>query len=162
MVEAAYNLLLANPLEFYTAVVATLGVVFWVLDRRAMKAALDATILTEVNSLRLERQKTEASVQRSFAELQLKCHLAREAWRDHRWQCGPPLHSMWSVSEEEEEIQRIELAAKTQLNQLEKAAPSPESFEIAELEEYVSAANLASLQFARLASQLPEPKPSLQ
>ncbi|WP_412562190.1 hypothetical protein [Thalassobius sp. MITS945101] len=43
MIEYAQYLLLTNPLEFYTAIVATLGVAFWMLDRRSMKAALKAT-----------------------------------------------------------------------------------------------------------------------
>ena len=66
MFENAQNLLLTNPIELYTAAVATLGVVFWALDRRSMKAALKATRGTEINALRLERQKTEASVEQSF------------------------------------------------------------------------------------------------
>ncbi|WP_377192856.1 hypothetical protein [Ruegeria meonggei] len=158
MVEATQNLFLANPLEFYTAVVATLGVAFWFLDRRSMKAALEATRGTEINSLRTERQRTEANVEKSFAELQMKCQFARDSWRDHEWRNGPQLRDPLHVSEEQREIQRIELAARLQLERLKETAPSPESFEIAELEAYFSAANRASLQFAKLTSQLPVPK----
>lgn len=73
MIEYAQYLLLTNPLEFYTAIVSTLGVAFWMLDRRSMKAALKATKGAEINALRLERQKTEASVEQSFATFQLRC-----------------------------------------------------------------------------------------
>jgi hypothetical protein len=157
VIEAAQNLILANPLEFYTAVVATLGVAFWFLDRQSMKAALEATRSTEINSLRIERQRTEANVEKSFAELQMKCQSVRDSWRDHEWQNGPQLGDPRHVSGEQKEIQRIELAARSQLDRLKASAPPPESFEIAELEVYFSAVNRASLQFARLASQLPVP-----
>ncbi len=158
MIEAAQNLFLVNPLEFYTAVVATLGVAFWFLDRQSMKAALEAARHTEINSLRIERQKTEINVEKSFAELQMKCQSARDSWRDHEWRNGPQLRDPRHIPEEQREIQRIELAARSQLDHLKASAPPPESFEIDELEAYFSAANRASLQFARLASQLPVPK----
>jgi hypothetical protein len=57
MIEYAQSLWLTNPLDFYTAIIATLGVAFWVLDRRSMKAALKTSQGTEINALRLERQK---------------------------------------------------------------------------------------------------------
>jgi hypothetical protein len=158
MIEYAQYLLLTNPLDFYTAVVATLGVAFWMLDRRSMKAALKATKSTEINALRLERQKTEASVEQSFATFQLKCQATRGAWRHHEWQNGPKLRSPLHSSEEEKEIRQLELAARANLEQLNASAPDAGSFDVEELAAYFSEANRTSLEFARLASQLPEPK----
>lgn len=158
MIEYAQNLLLTNPLELYTAVVATLGVAFWVLDRRSMKAALRATKGASINALRLERQKTEASVEQSFAALQIECQTTRSAWREHEWRNGPMLRSPLHVSEEEKEIQRVERAARTHLTQLKASAPEPDKYEVDDLEAYFTAANRTSLEFSRLASQLPRPK----
>lgn len=158
MIEYAQYLLLTNPLEFYTAIVATLGVAFWMLDRRSMKAALKATKGAEINALRLERQKTEASVEQSFATFQLRCQASRDAWRDHEWRNGPTLRSPLRSSEEQKEIQQLELAAKAYLEQFKASAPDPGSCDIEKLAAYFSEANRTSLEFARLASQLPEPK----
>ena len=72
MIEYAQYLLLTNPLGFYTAIVATLGIAFWMLNRRSIRAALKATNGTEINALQSERQKTEASVEQSFATIQLR------------------------------------------------------------------------------------------
>lgn len=158
MIDYTQNLLMTNPLEFYTAIVATLGVAFWALDRRSMKAAFKANRGTEMNALRLERQKTEASVEQSFVTLQIKCQATRNSWREHEWRNGPILRSPLHVSEEQKEIQRVEIAAKSHLNQLKASAPELDNFEVDELEAYFTAANRTSLEFARLASQLPEPK----
>jgi hypothetical protein len=158
VIEYAQSLLLTNPLEFYTAVIATIGVAFWVLDRRSMKAALNATRGAEINALRLERQKTEASVEQNFATLQIKCEVARNAWREQEWRNGPKLRSPLHVPEEQKEIQRIELAARSKLSQLSASAPKLDCFEINALEAYFTAANRTSLEIARLASQLPVPK----
>lgn len=158
MIEYAQRLLLTNPLDFYTAVIATLGVAFWVLDRRSMKAALKATQGTEINALRLERQKAEAIVEQNFATLQIKCQVARNAWREQEWRNGPTLRSPLHIPKEQKEIQRIEFAARSNLSQLNASAPKLDCFEVNELEAYFTAANRTSLEFARLASQLPEPK----
>ena len=159
MIEYAQDLLLTNPLEFYTAVVATLGVAFWVLDRKSMKAALRSTKGAELNALRLERQRTDASVEQSFVRLQIECQTTRSAWWEHERRNGPMLRSPLHGSEEEKEIHRVELAARTHLTQLKASAPKPDSIEVDELETYFTAANRTSLEFARLVSQLPRPKP---
>lgn len=161
MIGFVENLLLIKPLEFYTAVIATLGVAFWFLDRRSMKAALTETRRAEINALRLERQKTEASVEQSFAMLQTQCQVARNAWLEHERRNGPMLRSPRYVSEERKEIQRVELTAGSRLTQLKASAPKSDTFEISVLEAYFTAANRTSLEFSRLASLLPDPKNSL-
>ncbi len=158
MIEYAQHLLRANPLEFYTAVVATLGVAFWMLDRRSLKAALKATKGAEINALRLERQKAEASVEQSFATFQLRSQASRNAWREHEWRNGPKLRSPLRSSEEQKEIQQLEVAARANLEQFKASAPDPGSFNVEKLADYFSEANRTSLEFARLASQLPEPR----
>lgn len=101
MIEYAQHLLLTNPLGFYTAIVATLGIAFWMLDRRSIRATPKALKGTEINALRLERQKAEASVEQSFATIQLRCKASRDAWRDHEWRNGPTLRSPLRSSEEQ-------------------------------------------------------------
>lgn len=157
MIEYVQNLLLTNPLEFYTAVIATLGVVFWALDRRSMKAALRATKSSEINTLRLARQKTEANVEKSFVALQIECQTTRNSWREHERRNGSSFRSPFHVSEEEKEIQRVEQAARTRLSQLKASAPELDSLKVEELEAYLAAANGASLEFSRLAAQIPRP-----
>ncbi|MBW4709225.1 hypothetical protein KX928_15645 [Roseobacter sp. YSTF-M11] len=158
MIDYAQYLMLTNPLEFYTAIVATLGVAFWMLDRRSIKLALKATKSAEINALRLERQKTEASVERSFGAFQLQCHASRSAWRDHEWRNGPQLRSPLHSSEEQKEIRQLEMAARANLEQFNASAPDPDSFEVEKLAAYFTEANRTSLAFAKLASQLPKPK----
>lgn len=162
MIEYTQYLLRTNPLEFYTAVVATLGVVFWAFDRRSMNEALNATKGAEINALRLERQKTEASVERSFVALQIECQSARNSWREQEWRNWKMRGSLFHVSEEEEEIQRVEFAARTHLSQLKASAPELDGFEVDALEAYFNAANRTSLEFARLATQIPKPKNHIQ
>ena len=98
MLEIIQRSVFANPLEFYTAVIATLGVAFWAIDRRSMKAALNAARDTEATAIRLKRQEVEASVERSFVSFQMKCETTREMWRNHNWQNGPQLGSIFHQS----------------------------------------------------------------
>lgn len=157
MLEFFQNLVLANALEFYTAVIATLGVAFWVIDRRSMKAALNLARISEMTTLRLKRQEVEAGVERSFATFQMKCQATRDIWRNHNWQNGPKLGANLHHSEEQKEISRVERAGGSLLGQFKASAPKLDSSEIAELENYFTAADHTSLQIERLTSQLPEP-----
>lgn len=157
MFEFVQNLGLTNPLELYTAVIATLGVAFWAIDRRSMKAALHASRVSEISVLRLERRKTEASVERSFAILQMKCRATRAAWKNQNWQNGPILSSGLRVSAEEKEIWRVEHAGKSLFDQFKAAAPRLDSSEIDELEVHFVSAGRTCLEIERLASQLPDP-----
>lgn len=155
--EFAQSLIFSNPLEAYTAVIATLGVAFWIVDRRSMKAALKADTESKVAAFRLERQKTEASVERSFASLQMKCETTRGAWDRHGLRNGPILSTIPRFSNEKREISRIKKAGKLVVAQFKESAPKIDSSEIEELEAYFIAANRTSLELAKLASQLPEP-----
>lgn len=158
MLEFIQRSVFANPLEFYTAVIATLGVAFWAIDRRSMKAALNAARDTEATAIRLKRQEVEASVERSFVALQMKCETTREMWRNHNWQNGPQLGSIFHQSSEQEEILRIERAGSSLLNQFKATAPKQDSSDIEEIERYFVVAGRTSLQIESLGTQLPEPK----
>lgn len=158
MLEFVQNFVLANPLEFYTAVIATFGVAFWVVDRRSMKAALKAARYSEIAALRLKRQEIEARVERSLATLQMKCQATRDIWRNHNWRSGPKLGSGLHINREQKEILLVELAGGSLLDQFKASAPKPDSSEIEELEAYFCSADRTSLQIERLGSQLPEPQ----
>lgn len=160
MFESVQNLALNNPLEFYTAIVATFGVAFWAIDRRSMMAAIKATKGSEITALRLERHKTEASVERSFVTLQVQCQVTRNAWQNHDRRNGPMLRSPLHVSEEQKEIRRIEREARVYLDRLKASAPKLDSVDIEQLEAFFTAANRTALDFARLESQLPKPNNS--
>lgn len=158
MFELIQNLALTNPLELYTAVIATFGVAFWIIDRRSMKVALNAARGSEITSLRLKRQEIEAGVGRSLAMLQMECRAKRKTWENHNWRNGPTLGCNLHSSHEQKEILRIERAGGSLINQLRASAPKPESSEIEELEAYFAAAGRTSLEIERLASQLPDPQ----
>ncbi len=157
MFEFVQNLVLDSPLEFYTAVIATLGFALWAIDRRSMKAVLKAATDSEVSSFRLERQKTESSVERGFAVFQMKCQATRDAWETHNWKNGPRLRSSFAPSPEQDEIQRLEQLGRSVFDRLKEAAPKSETIEINQLESFSVAANHAALELERLASQLPQP-----
>ncbi|GAA6149673.1 hypothetical protein NBRC116586_27350 [Pseudooceanicola nitratireducens] len=127
-----------------------------------MKEALNATKGAEINTLRLERQKTEASLERSFVALQIECQSARNSWREQERRNWTMRDSLFHVSKEEEDIRRVELAARTHLRQLKASAPELDSFEVDALAAYFTAANRTSLEFARLASQIPKPIKRMQ
>ncbi|WP_222869718.1 hypothetical protein ROLI_013140 [Roseobacter fucihabitans] len=158
MLETVQNLFFANPLELYTAVIATLGVAFWLIDRRSMKAALNAARASETNALRFRRQEIEAGVERNFATLQMKCQATRDIWRNHNLRNGPKLGLGLHFSSEQKEILRVERAGGSFLDHFKSSAPKPDSSEIDELEAYFAAADHTSLQLKRLESQLPEPQ----
>ena len=158
MFEFAQSFVLANPLEFYTAVIATIGVAFWYTDRRSMKAALHAAREYEMATLRLKRHEIEASVERSFATLQLKCQAKRDDWRNHHWRSGAMLSPFSQSSKEEKQILHVERTGGSLLNQFKASAPDPDCSDTAELEAYFAGAGRASLQIERLASQLSEPQ----
>ena len=157
MFEFVHSLLLESPLELYTAAIATLGVALWAIDRRSMKAVLKAATDSEVTSFRLERQKAEASVERSFAAFQIKCHATRDAWKNDNWKNGPRLGSTFTPSPEQREVQRIEQLGRSVFDRLNEVAPESETIEISALEAFSVAANRAALELERLASQLPQP-----
>lgn len=124
MLEFVQNFVLANALEFYTAVIATLGVAFWVIDRRSMKAALNVARASEMTTLRLKRQEMEAGVERSFATLQMKCQATRDIWRNHNWLNGPKLGADLYTSKEQKEILHVERAGGSLLGQFKASAPT--------------------------------------
>lgn len=123
-----------------------------------MKTALNATRYSEITTLRLKRQKVEASVERSFVELQMKCQATQDAWHIREWPNGPMQASPLHVSSEQKEIQRVMCTGRSRINQFKASAPRPDSFEFEELETYFVDADRTSLEFKRLASQLPQPK----
>jgi hypothetical protein len=157
VLEFLQNLVLTNPLEFYTAVVATAGVVFWFLDRQSMKAALSSARSSEAIVLRLERQKTEAKVERSLLDLQIRCQAARDAWQYHNLRCGPRLSGHWLVPQEQKELQRLEQAGKALVDRLWASAPKQESSEFDELQTYFVVADRTSQEIIRLGAQIPMP-----
>jgi hypothetical protein len=158
MFEYVQRLAVSNPLDFYTAVIATFGVVFWVADRRSMKVALRAARGSEIAALRLKRQEVEIDVKRSLATLQIDCQAKRDMWRNHNWRNGPVLGSGFHMSLEQKEISRIQRSGELLVEQLNASAPKSDSSEIDKLEAYFAAAGHTSLQIERLASELPKPK----
>jgi hypothetical protein len=157
MFEFFQNLMLANPLEFYTAVIATLGVALWAVDRKSMKAALNAARGSEKTAHRLERLKADANFERNFLAFQLTCQARRDAWNMHNFRRAPMLSSGLHVSQEQKEILLVEREGRSLFDQLKASAPNLDCSEIAKLETYVIAADRSSLEITRLASRLPEP-----
>lgn len=159
MFELVQRFAFANGLELYTAIIATLGVVFWFIDRRSMKEALRAARGSETTRLRLKRQEVETGIERSFSMLQMKCQEKRNVWLNHSWRNGPTLGAMsLHSSNEQKEILRIERTGGSLVNQLRASAPTPDCYEFEKLETYFVAAARTSLQIERLASQLPDPQ----
>lgn len=157
MLESLLVFVAANAVELYTAVIATAGVGFWIMDRKAMKAALIAAQGSDANSLRLERQKAEASVERSYAALQMSCQTSRSDWENHHLRNGLTLGCSFQTPEEQKEIARIERGGIELLKQLKLSAPDAGCTDIDELTAYFAAAERTTLEMNRISSHLPKP-----
>lgn len=161
MLEYIQNLVLTNPLEFYTAIIATAGVVFWFLDRKAMKAALVSAKDAQAIALRLERLNAEAKVEQSLLEFQMRCQESRAAWDEHSRRSGPRLGPPSFVSKEQNEIQRLEQNGRVLLDRLLASAPAQENSNFDELKTYFVVALRTSQDITRLGSQIPMPNSRL-
>lgn len=157
MVDFFRETVLANGLEVYTAVVATLGVGFWFMDRRSMKAALSVAKESEKTTLLLKRREAEAAVERSFVTLQSKSQNLSELWRNHHLRYGPILRFGFEKSKEEEEISRVVRSARSLSDQFKASAPDAECFDPKELASYFAVADRISVQIDNLATHLSQP-----
>lgn len=160
LIEFLQNLIVAGPLEFYTAIVATAGIVFWFLDRKSMKAALVSAEGAQAISLRLERLNAEARVEQSLLELQMRCQMSRDAWLEHNRRCGPRLGPPSVVSQEQKDIQRLEQTGRALLDRLVASAPVQECSNYDELQGYLVVASRTSQEITRLGSHVPMPSSS--
>ncbi|MEP3783206.1 hypothetical protein [Ascidiaceihabitans sp.] len=158
MLGSFWNLVSDNPIELYTAVIATVGVACWYVDRRSMKTALNAARNHELVALRLKSQESKTRVERSLAVLQTKSELARNHWQNHRLRNGPLLGSGFHVSEEDKQISYAVRTGGQLFNKLNATMPEPHCFEVAKFELYISAADRTSIQIDNLAAQLPDPQ----
>ncbi len=158
MLGSFWNIVSENPIELYTAIVATVGVACWYVDRRSMKTAFDAARNQELVALRLKSQESKTRVERSLAVLQTKSELARNHWRSHRFRNGPLLGSGFHVSEEDKKISYAARTGGQLFNKLNATMPEPHCVEVAKFELYISAADRASIQIDNLAAQLPDPQ----
>lgn len=159
--EFLQSLIMTSPLEFYTAIVATAGVVFWFIDRKSMKAALASAEGAQAISLRLERLAAEAKVQNSLLELEMRCQMSRDAWFEHERRCGPRLVAPSFVSQEQKETQRLERTGRALLERFAASAPPQETLNYDDLQGYFVAASRTSHEITKLVSFVPMPSSRL-
>lgn len=160
MWELLQGMRLDLAVQLYTALIATLGVGFWIIDRRSMLSTLRAGFERERTMLHFKRQDLEASVERSFLALQMRCHETRNIWKDHQWRYGPKLGSnLDAPTADEQENLRLEREALTLLRQLRASAPNDDCTDTAELKAYFVVAREAVIRLESLSAQLKRPAP---
>lgn len=157
MFEYVQNVLIANPLEFYTAIIATLGVVFWAADRRSMKAALSATKSSEISLLRVEKKKAEDRVNQGLNRLKLECNYSRKAWQDYYLNEFPFLSYNLHEKKECNEINMIEREAAKVVKNLHISEPNVDELNIKKIEAYLVDVGIADSELSQLYSQIPVP-----
>lgn len=162
MFEYVLDSILENPFDVVTTLIAIIGVVLWKLDRRSMKAALQATKRADINTLRLRKQRTDESAVESFISLKTQCDGAREGWRELGQRSALTIRSKTiipksTISEKLAKIGRIESEGRKLLHELRSSWPEEDNIETDALESYYSQARQISLEFANLASEIPKP-----
>ncbi|WP_299733129.1 hypothetical protein [uncultured Tateyamaria sp.] len=154
MFDTVWSFLAGNSFDVYTAIIATLGVALWSIDRRSMKAALGAAEKHEATVLRLKRQELEAGVQQSFALLQMKCQTHRDENKNYMMMHAPKLGFGSFSTKEDADINFAIGSARSLMKTLKDIAPRQECSDIQELETYFASAIQTSIQIERLGSDL--------
>lgn len=163
MLDGILKTLTYDPLGFYAAMVATLGVGFWFVDRRAAKRSQLAADESEKRSLRLEILRAEAQVKRHFATFQVTCQTSRAAWKSHELCHGMILKSPFSPAPpEQQEINRLEAMASRIIERFVTSIPNTDRLESEKLEAFIVAADNTANELFFLAAQVPQANRSIR